>query len=243
MSTRIAWLLIASLALPSVALAQAEEQVVNAIRGRLDATRRHDLAAWSTFVADDMMGPLEGAVPSKKAWLAQHQSWPREVNYSYGPLQDIKVRINGDTAVTTYHANQLTEIGGQTTSVHKWQVETHVRRDGHWLLFAVADALIPPEPKTARIDPSLLDAYVGEYAWAPTLISKIERQGGRLLERFGSSEPGELLPESDTTFFVPGDTAGGDSTRVIFVKDDNGRVTHYLYRELGATDRIVKKVK
>lgn len=243
MSSRVAWILIASLALPSVGLSQAEEQVVNAIRGRLDATRRHDFAAWATFVADDMIEPLEGAVPSKKAWLAQHASWPREVHYSYGPLEDIKTRINGDTAVTTYHANQLTEIGGQTTSVHKWQVETHVRRDGRWLLFAVADGLIPPEPKTAQIDPLLLDAYVGEYAWAPTLISKVERKGDRLLERFGGSEAGELLPESETTFFVPGEAAGGDSSRVIFVKDDSGRVTHYIYRELGATDRIVKKVK
>lgn len=243
MSTRIAWILLASLALPSVALAEAEEQVVSAIRGRLEASRRNDVANWATFVADDMMGPLEGAVPSKKAWLAQHQSWPREVNYSYGPLQDVKVRINGDTAVTTYHADQLTEIGGQMTSVHRWQVETHVRRDGHWLLFAVADGLIPPEPKTARIDPVLLDAYVGEYAWAPTLISKVERKGDRLVERFGGSESGEWLPESETTFFVPGEAAGGDSSRIIFVKDDSGRVTHYIYRELGATDRIVKKVK
>jgi hypothetical protein len=242
-STRIVWIVIVSLALPSVALAQPEEQVVNAIRGRLAASGRNDTATWATFVADDMMGPLEGATRSKQSWIVQHKARPREVNYSYGPLQDLKVRINGDTAVTTYHADQLTEIGGQTTSVHKWQVETHVRRGGRWLLFAVADGLIPPEPKTARIDPVLLDAYVGEYAWAPALISRFERKGDRLLERFGGSESGEWLPESETTFFVPGEAAGGGSSRIIFVKDDSGRVTHYIYRELGATDRIVRKVK
>src|SRR5262245_54229138 len=100
MSPRLAWILIASLVLPSLALAQpAEEAIVKAIRARLEAAHRNDLATWATLVADDMMAPLEGATPSKQSWLAQHKSWPREVSYSYGPLQDMKVRISGDTAI------------------------------------------------------------------------------------------------------------------------------------------------
>jgi hypothetical protein len=74
------------------------------------------------------------------------------------------------------------------------------------------------------------------------LISKIERKGDRLVETFGKSEPGEWLPESDTTFFVPGEAAGGESTRLVFVKDAAGRVTHCIYRESGATDRILRRV-
>ena len=45
------------------------------------------------------------------------------------------------------------------------------------------------------------------------------------------------------TFFVPGAAAGGDASRIIFAKDAGGRVTHYVYRDLGATDRIVRKIK
>ncbi len=243
MSFRLGLVLCALIAIPSLASANAEEEVVSAIRSRLDATRRNDVAAWSKFVADDMMAPLEGALPSKQGWIRQHESWPREVAYWYGPLEDIKVRINADIAIVTYHARQFTQIGGQTTSVHKWQIETHVRRDGRWQLLGVADGLIPPEPTAAKVDPSVLGAYAGEYEWAPTLISKIESKDDRLLEHFGGGDAGEWLPESETTFFVPGEAAGGDSSRIIFVKDDSGRVTHYIYRELGATDRIVRKVK
>ena len=29
----------------------------------------------------------------------------------------------------------------------------------------------------------------------------------------------------------------------LFAKDAGGRVTHYVYRDLGATDRIVRKIK
>ena len=243
MSPRIAWIFVALLALPSLAFGQPEEQVVSAIRSRLDASRRNDMATWATFVADDMMAPLEGARRSKESRIALQMSWPREVTYSYGPLQDLKVRINGDTAIATYHADQLTEIGGQTTSVHKWQIETHVHRNGRWLLLGVADGPILPEPKIAKIEPSILDAYVGEYEWAPTLIAKVERKGERLLERLGAGEPAEWLPENATTFFMPGAAAGGDASRIIFATGTGGRVTHYIYRDLGATDRIVRKVK
>jgi ketosteroid isomerase-like protein len=245
MSPRLAWILVASLALPAVSLAQAaaEEEVVKAIHARLEAVRRNDLAAWATLVADDMMAPVEGPTRSKQSWLAQHKSWPREVSYWYGPLQDVKVRVDGDTAIATYHSDQLTEIGGQSTSVHKWQIETHVRRNGRWLLLGVADGLIPPEPKTAKIEASILDAYVGRYEWAPTLVSKIERKGDRLLEHLGAGEPVEWRPETATTFYMPGAAAGGDTSRIIFAKDAGGRITHYIYRELGATDRIVKKIE
>lgn len=244
MSPRLAWILIAALALPALAPAEEQEQqIVKAIHARLDANRRNDMAAWATFVADDMMAPLEGTTHSKDSHIAQLKSWPREVAYWYGPLQDMKVRINGDTAIVTYHADQLTEIGGQKTSVHKWQIETHVRRNGRWLLLGVADGLIPPEPKAAKIDPSVLDAYVGRYEWAPTLVAKVERKGDRLLEHLGVGEPVEWRPESATTFFVPGAAAGGDGSRIIFAKDAGGRVTHYIYREPGATDRIVKKIE
>src|SRR5512138_910646 len=161
MSPRLAWILIASFALPSLALASEEDEVVKAIHARLEALRRNDLATWASLVADDMMAPIEGATLSKQSWLAQHKSWPREVTYWYGPLQDVKVRINGDTAIVTFHSDQLTEVGGQTTSTHKWQIETHVRRDGRWLLLGVGDGLMPPETKAAKVDPSVLDAYVG----------------------------------------------------------------------------------
>ena len=243
MSPRLAWLLIATFVLASPAFAQAEQEVVKAIHARLEAVRSNDLTTWATLVADDMMAPIEGTTLSKQSWLAQHKSWPREVTYWYGPLQDVKVRINGDTAIVTYHADQLTEVGGQTTSSHRWQIETHVRRNGRWLLLGVADGLIPPEPKAAQIDPSVLDAYVGRYEWAPTLVASIERKGDVLLEHLGTGEPAQWRPESETTFFMPGAAAGGDTSRMVFAKDASGRVTHYVYRESGATDRIVKKIE
>lgn len=220
-----------------------QDDVLSAIRARLDASARNDTKAWSTVVDDQMLAPLEGERPSKRAWIATHESQPREVTYWYGALEDPKVRLHGDTAVVTYHARQFTKVGEQTTSVHKWQIETLVRADGRWLLVGVADGLIPPEPAAIAVDARTLDTYVGDYEWAPTLVSKVRRRGGSLFEEFPTQGESELGAESPATFFIKGAAASGDASRIIFVKDTAGRVTHYIYRELGATDRIVKKVR
>lgn len=97
-----------------------EDDVLAAIRARLAASAANDTKAWSHFVADDMITPLEGDTPSKAAWVKTHASWPREVKYWYGPLQDPKVRLHGDTAIVVYHAEKFTKVGAETTSVHKW---------------------------------------------------------------------------------------------------------------------------
>jgi len=219
-----------------------QDEVLAAIRGRLAATERNDVDGWARYVDDSMLAPLEGAVPSKQAWLGMHRSWPAEVHYWYGEIEQPKVRIHGDTAVTVYSARQFTKIGDQTTSVRKWQIETHLRRNGRWLLIGVADGLIPPEPVAVAVDTAILDSYVGDYEWAPKLISQIRRKGDGLTDELTGQGISELAAENDTTFFIKGEAAGGDSSRVIFVKE-NGRVTHYIYREMGATDRIVRKIR
>jgi hypothetical protein len=227
---------------PTVDKQEAEREVLTAIRARLDAVAHNDVKTWAHYVADEMLSPLEGEVRSKQAWIESHENWPSAVKYYYGPLEDAKVRIHGDTAVVTFRAKQYNDVGGQIRYFQSWQIETHIRRGSHWLLVALADAPILSEPATAKVDPKIYDAYVGEYEYAPDLIAKVRRVGNKLMHELPGFGQEELLPENDTTFFIKGEAAAG-SSRTIFVCDPNGRVTHYIYRELGTTDRIVKKIK
>jgi len=220
-----------------------QDEVLAAIRARLAASAANDTKEWSRWVADDMITPLEGDTPSKAAWVRTHSAWPREVTYWYGPLRDPKVRLHGDAAVVVYHAEQFTKVGAETTSVHKWQIETHERRDGRWQLVGVADAAIPREPVAVKVDAKTLDAYVGDYEWAPTMVTKVRRDGDALSEEMPGQGTSPLAAESETTFFFPGAAASGDGTRIVFVRDAAGRVTHYLYLEYGATDRRVRKIR
>ena len=107
----------------------------------------------------------------------------------------------------------------------------------------MADAPIPLEPTPAKLDPKILDGYVGEYEYAPNLIARVSRVGDTLVHKMPGASDDELLPESETTFFIKDEAAGGSSSRTIFVKDNSGRVTHYIYRQYGSTDRIVKKIR
>lgn len=87
-----------------------QDDVLSAIRARLDASARNDTEAWSKFVDDQMLAALEGERPSKRAWTETHKSQPREVEYWYGAIEEPKVRLHGDTAVVTYHARQFAKI-------------------------------------------------------------------------------------------------------------------------------------
>jgi hypothetical protein len=218
-----------------------EGEVVSAIRGRLSALAQQDFKAWATFVDDEMLAPREGKLSSKQALVKQFASWPPEVKYYYGPLEEIKVRIHGDTAIVTYLVKQYNDIGGQITFVQTWQIETLKRKDKRWLLIAVADAPIPLPPAPVKVDSQIYEGYVGQYEWAPTLIATITREGDKLIQQLGGFDKEELLPENETTFFSKEEAAA--SSRYIFVRDSPGRVSHYIYREPGGTDRVVKKIK
>jgi ketosteroid isomerase-like protein len=234
------FVIVASVQGQSANLNKAEQEVLTAIHNRLDALAHNDLRAWASLVADDMIGPFGG---TKQSWLETHKSWPSEVKYWYGPLENVVVRTHGDTAIVIYTARQFTKVGGQTTSANRWQIETHVRKEGRWLLAAVADSAVPPEPTAIKVDSNVFNSYAGQYEWAPTLISTITKDGDKLIEQLTGQEKSELKPESETSFFYKDAAASGDSSRIIFVKDSSGRVTHYIYREYGSSDRIVKKIK
>jgi len=205
--TLVALVILANLAITTSAQRQPpgpkniEAEVLAAIHGRLDAVSRNDTAAWANFVDDNMVGPLGG---SKQGWMKMHAAFPREVKYWYGPLENVNVRIHGDTAIVVFQAKQFNDIGGQTTFTTRWQTETHVRRNGRWLLAAIADCVIPREPVATKVDSAIYESYAGQYEWAPTLVSTITREGDKLREQFTGDE-NELLPENETTFFVKGE--------------------------------------
>jgi hypothetical protein len=215
--------------------------VLAAIRARLDAVARNDTRAWASYVHDDMLVPL-GQGSAKHQWIANHESWPPQVTYWYGPIEDARVKVHGDTAVVTYRARQFTRVGDQTTHSDRWQIETHRRADTGWLLVAVADSPIAARPQAITLESAALDEFVGDYEWAPGIISRFTRDGTDLYEDFADSGPVKLLAASPTEFFYASG-GDGDTSRIVFVRDARGRVTHHLFREYGSTDRTIRRLR
>ena len=92
----------------------------------------------------------------------------------------------------------------------------------------IADRYIPdvlPNRTVAKVDPKIFDAFVGHYLpnpSNPTFIIIVTREGKKLMVQEGpDAEKEELLPESETDFFIGDDPL----LTYTFVKDDNGLVT------------------
>jgi CubicO group peptidase (beta-lactamase class C family) len=95
---------------------------------------------------------------------------------------------------------------------------------------------IPRGKVVVKVDPKIYDAYAGEYQVGPSLILKVTRESDKLMGGPVGQPQVELIPESETEFFVREVNA-----QVTFVKDEKGQVTH-LILNWGA-DREGKKIK
>ncbi len=118
-------------------------------------------------------------------------------------------------------------------------VETYVKRNGRWLLIARAESEIPNANRVpAKVDPELLDEYVGEYQVSPGNVVKITREGDHLMEQGqGDPKPEADLPLSASAFFQreqPG--------VLTFTRSSEGKVDQYVLW-IYDTTIIGKKVK
>ncbi|HSE41997.1 MAG TPA: serine hydrolase [Acidobacteriota bacterium] len=82
----------------------------------------------------------------------------------------------------------------------------------------------PAQHTATSLDPSILKSYEGTYRLDDRLDLKVTLQNGKLISEFGSQR-NELIPESETLFFVE------DSEYTYeFKKDSSGKVTGFLLR-------------
>lgn len=82
---------------------------------------------------------------------------------------------------------------------------------------------LPEERKVAKVDPKVLDAYVGRYEVRTGMVLTVTREGDHLLAQPTGQPRLEILPASETEFFLKVVDA-----RLTFVKDADGKVTHVI---------------
>lgn len=98
----------------------------------------------------------------------------------------------------------------------------HLGRIGHDLtaiLFGEKYEL-PRERVAVKVDTKLYDAYVGEYEFGANRIMTITKEGERLFAQRGGAPRSEILPESETKFFLT-----MADVQFVFLKDGAGKVS------------------
>ena len=98
--------------------------------------------------------------------------------------------------------------------------------------------------EVAKINPASYDAYVGQYAPDPELlrqhrkpldlVATVKKVGDQLIVEISDMQD-VLFPESETEFFIKEHYG-----QMTFVRDEQGQVTHLIYREPGVEARANK---
>ena len=193
-----------------------------------------DLYAWQTAL-------LGGRVFKKKETLDAMLT-PNKNNYAYGLIvvTDRKGRkrvthgggIEGFIADAVYFPEEELFIAALTNNERDSMAELMLALNA----IAVGEPYTLPKKRVAiKVDPAILDTYVGEYRLGPMTL-KIERgPEGLTLEPTGQSKT-QLHAETETDFFLN----VVDAT-LKFVKDQNGKVTGLEFTQAGRTSKAVRK--
>lgn len=191
----------------------------------LDAVAAADTAVWGRYLADDALFTDEmGRTYTKAELLALMRPLPPGFS---GTLRVSGPRMvaRGDVAVLTYDALEDEEIFGQRIRTRYHTTDTFVRRDGGWRIIASQVQVLPGDPTPVAADPASYGAYVGRYLLGGDIVLEVARDGERLVMGPPGGEKDELLPLGGTRFF-----RRGRRGEVIFVADEQGRVTRMIQR-------------
>jgi mono/diheme cytochrome c family protein len=99
------------------------------------------------------------------------------------------------------------------------------------MMIGYVDYITKPRNRVvAKINPSILDAYVGEYEILPGRTMIIGRSGDNLIAGSKGFPSAPIFPESETKFFLT-----AIDVDITFVKNDKGEVTEIVIDQGGRT--------
>jgi ketosteroid isomerase-like protein len=221
--------------------ANIESEIKDVIHQRLAAIRRGDAQVYESFFDADCVVTGDNGSLVKPANIAGEWASDRQFGFTYtgGDPIDIQVHVYGEVAVASFRTDLDLDRGGQKTFESARFTDVFTRRSGHWLLVVHDEIPIPNARRVAvKVEPNVFDTYAGEYQITPAYIIKVKREGDKLMDQWpGDTGYTEDVPVSETTF-----VARGESGEAIYVKDQSGKVTHFILRN-GAGDLIAKKIK
>lgn len=197
-------------------------------RERILQFDRGDRLLWSPYVATGYLIATPSGAIQTRAQVMGGFAPPREGYHDEFTFEDVHVRRDGDTAVMSYVIDEAEFWGDQKYVVPKLRkTDTFILRNGQWLLLASQETFMPAPYKEASVDPSTYPQYVGRYRLMHSLVYEVSVQHDRLLLKESDKPDSKVLrPLSVGVFFIQGEPA-----QFIFVRDDKGRVTHFLIRD------------
>lgn len=205
-----------------------ENTLTRIARERILRFDRGDRSLWGPYVAEGyLIATPTGTIQTRKEVMDGFEP-PRDGYHNEFSFKDVHVRRDGDTAVMSYVIDEYEFWDDQKCVVPKLRkTDTYILRNKRWMLLASQETFIPAPYKEVSIDPGTFQHYAGRYRLMHSLLYTVSILDGRLfLKESDKPDPKVLRPMSADTFF-----ADGESAKIIFVRDKQGDVTHFLIRD------------
>jgi hypothetical protein len=203
---------------------------------RFQAEAANDKAVLGRIYADELMiTDVDNRPGTGERQAILSAARPMPIDPSIQPtykIEDVKVHLVDDTAVIATRINSRVSMGEQSITAHLCYTDTYVKRAGIWQLIASHCSTITENKKEdypeVKVSPKLLDEYVGVYEASPRMVSIISRQEDKLYIGSLAGSRHELVPESESTFFIQ-----GSPTKYVFIRDDKGKISLLAMRVMG----------
>jgi CubicO group peptidase (beta-lactamase class C family) len=186
-----------------------------------------DLLLWDTALYTEQL-------VSKKSLAAMFTPGKGDVGYGWFIKQDFNRQLITQAGLNSGFAAQIIRYPEERVCIillsNFESAAPYLARAGHDLaaiLFG-EKAELQRLRVTAKVDPKIYDAYVGEYEFGLNRLITITKEGDKLFAQRTGAPRYEILPENETTFFL---TVA--DVQLTFVKDGAGKITGMSLRANG----------
>ena len=204
---------------------------------RLQAYGRGDSAAYHRLIADDFVHIMDSGVrrTEKQLLTVVASNVGSKTTFKIGALHK---KIYGQLAVVDCDWVGFDPFGPREVAQPMRETDVFIWRGRRWLFLNHEETLVVVRPEPAQPNAALLDDYVGRYQWWPGYVDIITRKGNTLYGQDSLNvTPTAFEPASDESFLIP-----GQASLVVFVRNRNGVVTHYVAHSPNGSVVVARKL-
>lgn len=225
-----------------------ETELSNTERDLAEALRRRDADGLKKILSEDFVY-TDAATAGQSLNRAQYIESALALKLEGYNFTNTVARAYGSTFVFSSLYTQTINAGPSARTDEFFITDIWLRRDNRWQMaarYSSRSARTEPAARTdlsaqskprIEADPKLYDAYAGKYELAPNAVMNITREGSKLVGQTEGQSKVELLPLSETEFYVK-----ELNVQLTFGRDEKGQVVSLTLRHNGA-ERRARKIK
>jgi hypothetical protein len=215
-----------------------EQELIYASNAVMDASNQRDVNTYARLTADSFIFTHDDGSVSTRAALIKSLKTLRPADNQSSDPRDFAVHLYGDTAIVSSRITVHEKYGNRDIISEERRTQTFVKMSGAWLEIASQESELPVNfRKPLPIGSARLVDFAGQYETRPGEMDIVSVKDGKLWS-VSDGEREEYQSGGGDSFFVK-DDLGTEA----FVRDAQGHVTGYTYRQPDGQEYYYRKIK